>query len=377
MRKTKKHLKCKTKNNRKSPLMTVKDFAKLLAGGKFDLLGKINKLSKMQIGLFYLIIFILGRVLLLYNPIPFGLIHQVVLTIISFIVISSLKYAYKITSEINAAVKGEIFDDNKKGHATKTLSAFVDQMIEMQKSAWWLVIVLVPPIRFIRKNLYLGFIEKNPAGYYAIIFAATTYYLALLGYTQILIALVQFYKISNDKDDCIPLIVPRDLIEPPKWLLLWNALFQKILHRFFIVGTLFTFEYILLMPRNIISIDKNKFHCNARDTNAFLFSWGTIAVFIIVAFPLISFIINKMKKQAIKNFSKKINREYGTFLCGKVDTYSPLDLWACKQLIKDIGKYDDFLITTFSIIPVASTFISLLLNIIKLYESVLLPLLRI
>ena len=84
-----------------------------------------------------------------------------------------------------------------------------------------------------------------------------------------------------------------------------------------------------------------------------------------------------MKKQAIKNFSKKINREYGTFLCGKVDTYSPLDLWACKQLIKDIGKYDDFLITTFSIIPVASTFISLLLNIIKLYESVLLPLLRI
>lgn len=239
-------------------LQKLMNFIKLLAYAKFDFLGGINKLTHIEIGIFYLITFFVGRILLFYNPIPFDLVHQIVLTVISYIVLYSLKYAYNMTEKIRSAGLGLVYCNGKNDCTARTLTIFIDQMIHMQQSIWWPIIMLLPPINFIRKNLYLGFVEKNPAGYYAVIFAATTYYLALLGYIQILIAMIQFRKISHDTDECIPLDFPHDTVTPPQWLTLWNDLFQKIMRRFFVVGTLFTLEYVLLMPKGIITIDKTK-----------------------------------------------------------------------------------------------------------------------
>lgn len=363
-----------------SKLVTKKlvKFIKQLISAKFNLLKIINKLSDIQIFVFYTIIFIIGRVLLLFNPIPFDLIHQIVLTIISIIVLYSLKYAYNMTEEIKKTSSGIVYNNKENNCTAKTLKTFVDQMIMMQQSVWLPIIALFPPLGFIRKNIYLGFVEKNPAGYYAIIFAAITYYLALLGYAQIVIALIQFYKISHNIGECIPLDFPHDTITPPKWFLLWNELFQKIMHRFFVVGTLFTLEYVLLMPKDIVKIDANKhFVFNVRDINSFLISWGTIFLFIIVAFPLISYTINTLKKLLIKNLKKKINHEYEILLGNNISAYSPLDMWAYKQLIDSVSKYHDYFNVSHSIIPIASTLVSFLLNAIKLFESVLLPLLHI
>lgn len=288
-----------------------------------------------------------------------------------------MKYAYNMTEKIRSAGLGLVYSNGKIDCTARTLTIFVDQMIHMQQSIWWPIIMLLPPINFIRKNLYLGFVEKNPAGYYAVIFAATTYYLALLGYIQILIAMVQFRKISHDTDGCIPLDFPHDTVTPPQWLALWNELFQKIVRRFFVVGTLFTLEYVLLMPKGIITIDKNKkFIFNVNDVNSFLSSWATIVVFIIIAFPLISYAINSMIILSIKNLGKKLNREYEVTLGSKLSTYSPLDIWAYKQLVENSYTYSNYFKTTRNVIPVVSTLISFLLNVFKLYESVLLPLLK-
>lgn len=362
-------------------ILLVQKFVKTIKRiihAKYDLLGKINKLSGIKICIFYVIIFVIGRILLFFNPISFGLIHQIVLTTISYIVIYSLKFAYNMTEKIRKASSGLVYGNRGKDCTGKTLKTFVDQMVNMQQSIWWLIIMLFPPLKFIRKNIYLGFIEKNPAGYYAVIFAATVYYLALLGYAQILIALMQFRKISHDTDECIPLDFPHDTVAPPQWFTLWNELFQKVIYRFFLVGTLFTLEYVLLMPKGIVTIDKNKkFTFNVHDVNSFLFSWGTIVVFIIIAFPLISYMIYSMKILTIKNLAKKISREYEILLGSKLPTYSPLDIWAYKQLIENANKYSNYFKTTRSLLPIVSTLISLMLNIIKLYESVLLPLLHI
>lgn len=344
---------------------------------KCNWLGKINALSDSKLWGFYIMAFILGRILLFFNPIPYDLVHQIVLTIISLITIYSLKYVYKTTEKIKDASAGFASNTKENNCTSKTLKTFVDQMINMQQSIWWPIIMIFPPLGFIRKNLYLGFIEKNPAGYYAVIFAASTYYLALLGYVQIISALIQFYKISHDEGDCIPLDFPHDTVTPPEWLSLWNELFQKIVRRFFLVGTLFTLEYVLLMPKGVVTIDNKKFVFNVPDVRSFLLSWGTIFVFIIIAFPIIAHIINRMKFLLIKNLGKKINQEYKLLLDSKLSTYSPLDIWAYRQLIETSGKYSTYFNKTKCIIPIVSTLLSFLLNVIKLYESVLSTLLNI
>lgn len=352
-------------------LPRIKNFIKRIIHVKINWLKKIENLSYKKIICFYFILFCLGRFLLFFNPIRFDLIHQILLTIISFLTVYSLKYAYTQSNKIQKVCAGLVSKQKENNCTSSTLKMLADQMINMQQSVWWLIITLLPPLNFIRKNIYLGFIEKTPSGYYAVIFAASTYYLALLGYVQIGIALVQFYKISHDKGGCIPIDFPHDIATPPEWLSLWSQAFQKIVKIFFVVGTLFTLEYILLIPKNVVTIKEKRFTFNVCDINSFLLSWGTIFVFIIIAMPIINLSINKMKVLAIHNLKKKINREYEMLFENKLSVSSPLDLWAYKQLIDNSGKYSNYIHTKQSIIPIASTLLSLTLNGIKLYESVL------
>lgn len=345
---------------------------KKLLNIKVHWLKKIKDISYKKIILIYFIFFCIGRIFLFFYPIRYDWIHQIVLTVISFIALYSLRYAYDMTQKVRKASSGLIYNNRIKIYKSSTMYMIIERMIDVQDSVWWLIIMLFPIIGFIRKNLYLGFVEKNLAGYYAIFFGASTYYIALLGYSQILIALIYFRRIACDENNCISIDYPSDMINPPEWLSLWNQLFQKIIKLFFIVGTLFTFEYVLLMPPNIVTIKDNTFIFNVKDVNKFVSSWLTIFVWIIIAFPIISLIITNMQKLLIKNLNAKLNHEHSLLLNINKSNSTILDLWIYKQLISTPIKYDNYFQAYKKIIPIASTIISLLLNIMKLYESVIL-----
>lgn len=352
-------------------VQSIKIAVPKLLYAKVHWLEKIKGVSYKSIIIFYFLFFCIGRIFLFSNPIRYDWIHQVVLTIISFIVIYSLRYAYDMTQEIRTASLGLIYKNRTAIYKSPTMYSIIGQMIDMQNSVWWLIIMLYPAIGFIKKNLYLGFVERNPAGYYAVFFGASTFYIALLGYSQILIALIYFGKISIDEGNCIPVDYPSDMIEPPKWLSLWNQLFQKITRLFFITGTLFTLEYTLLMPPNIVTIKDKHFIFNVHDVNKFISSWLTIFIWIIIAFPIISIAISYMQRLLVKNLSKKINHEHTLLFQRNMSNNSVFEVWIYKQLVEAPIKYNNYFQTYKKIIPVASTIISLLLNIAKLYESII------
>lgn len=355
----------------------IKITASKLLCAKIPWLEKIKDVSYKNIIIFYLIFFCIGRICLLFNPIRYDWIHQIVLTIISFIVIYSLRYAYDMTQKIKTASLGLIYKNRTAIYKSQTMHSIIEEMIDMQNSAWWLIIMLYPAIGFIKKNLYLGFVERNPAGYYAVVFGASTFYIALLGYSQILVALIYFGKIALDKGSCIPVDYPNDMIVPPEWFSLWNQLFQKIVRLFFVTGTLFTLEYTLLMPPNIVTLKEKHFIFNVHDVNKFILSWLTIFIWIIIAFPIISVVISGMQKALVKNLGKKINYEHTLLFQQNISKSSVLDVWLYKQLAEAPIKYNNYFHTYKKIIPVASTVISLLLNIAKLYESIIPKLLSI
>ena len=306
----------------------LKNISSIIFYAKFDWLERINAIEPKKILLFYILLFFFGRYVLYFNPIQFDLIHQVLLTVISFMCIFSLKYAYRMTSKLKDASSGLIYANRSTNCTTKTIKMFVDQMINLQQSIWGPIIMIFPAIKFIKKNIYLEFVQKNPAGYYAVILGAGTYYIALLGYIQIAIAIIQFYKIAKDEGDCIPLDFPSDAISPPEWLSLWNQLFQKIIKVFFCVGTLFTLEYVMLMPRDIVKIDNGNYTFNVCDVKSFIISWAIIFIFIIVAFPIIAITIKKLQILLVKNLSKKINYEYEVLFFNELTNSSALNIWA-------------------------------------------------
>lgn len=345
-----------------------------LVHAKLDWLRIINDISYTEFIIFYLVWFCIGRIFLIIESIRFSLLHQIFLTIISFLIIYSFKFAYKITEKIKTISIGLI--NTPSDINQNSMKDHVDQMVNLQGSIWWLIIMLYPPFNFAKKIFYLGFVERNLAGYYAVIFAASAYYIALLGYVQIGISLFTFYKISCNAGNCIPLDFPSDVLSPPEWLTLWKNLFDKIVKLFFIVGALFTLEYILLMPQNVVTIENGVFAFNVRDPNAFISSWGTIVIFIIIALPLIAESIKHMMKILLKNLNKKINREYELLFPRELTADSALNFWVYKQLTESPIEYKKYFYATHSIIPIISTIVSLILNIVKLYESILPQLLQ-
>lgn len=358
----------------------VKSFAMMKKGilrlihAKLEWLKIINDINYTKFFVIYLILFCIGRILLIFDFIRFSLLHQIILTIISFLGVYSFKFAYKMTEKIKTISVG--LTNTSSDINQRSMKDHIKQMVNLQNSIWWLIIMLYPPINFAKKVFYLGFIERNPAGYYAVIFAASTYYIALLGYVQIGIALLTFYKIACNKGNCIPVDFPSDAVSPPEWLILWKQLFDTIVKLFFVVGTLFTTEYILLMPQNVVTIKNRDFSFNVCDPSAFIRSWITIGVFIIIAFPLIANSIKHMMKTLIKNLNKKISHEYKLLLPRELTANSALNLWAYKQLSESSIEYKKYFYTTKSIVPIISTIISLTLNVIKLYESILPQLLQ-
>lgn len=338
---------------------------------KVQWLEKIRNITYAKFCIFYFIFFCIGRLLLFSNPIKYDWIHQIVLTAITFIMIYSLKYIDKMTKKIKAASIGLTYKNRKDIDRSPTMHIIVMQMMNMQNSVWWLIIMVFPAIGFIRKNLLLGFVEKNPAGYYAVFFGAQTFYIALLGYSQILVALFYFLQIAYDRGSCIPVDYPSDLVNPPEWYILWNQLFQKIVRLFFVVGTLFTLEYVLLMPSDVVTYRDGMFIFNVSDTRTFLSSWLTIFICIIVAFPAIYIVISRTQKTLLNNLNKKINYEHTILLQKNASNNSVLDLWIYRQLMETPIKYNDYNHAYQKVIPVASTIISLLLNVFKLYESIL------
>ena len=173
----------------------------------------------------------------------------------------------------------------------------------------------------------------------------------------------------------IPLDFPSDAISPPEWLSLWNQLFQRIVKVFFCVGTLFTLEYVMLMPKDIVTIVNKTYTFNVCDVKAFVISWSTIFIFIIIGFPIISVLIRTLQKILIKNLSKKIKKEYKLLFSNNWlnNNSSALNIWVYKQLLETTAQYKSYIPTSKNIIPIVSTIISFSLNMVKFYESILLP----
>lgn len=78
-----------------------------------------------------------------------------------------------------------------------------------------------------------------------------------------------------------------------------------------------------------------------------------------------------MQRLLVKNLSKKINHEHTLLFQRNMSNNSVFEVWIYKQLVEAPIKYNNYFQTYKKIIPVASTIISLLLNIAKLYESII------
>lgn len=312
--------------------------------------------------LLYILFFVIGRLIALKEDFARSLIHQIDLTIISLIGIYMLQELHNIVTDTR---------DTMLGICTY-ISEPLNKLNNYRLSPFNLFVPIFPVISFVNKIIKLNFVPLSITGFYAIFMAASTFYVALVCYWQLILSTITIYKLTCIEYDNLPFKFPKDLFEVPKWINNLANIYKKTQFSFFTVGTLFTAEYIMLMPSDISIIDSNrKFNKNL--PFELWSTWIIIFVFIIFAFPIFWILLKKLFIKLARNLNKKVIQQLSMFNSGSIDDVT--SVWSYYQLINSAIKFEDKLFPKYNIYPLIATSVSFILNLIKLYELIELPLL--
>lgn len=312
--------------------------------------------------LLYIAFFVIGRLIALKEDFTWSLIHQIDLTIISLICLYMLHDLHIIVTDTR---------DSMLGICTY-ISEPLNKLNNYRLSPLNLFVPIFPVISFINKIIKLNFVPLSITGFYAIFMAASAFYIALISYWQLILSMITIYKLTCIEYVNLPFTFPSDLFEVPKWIKNLANIYKKTQFSFFTVGTLFTAEYMMLMPSNISIIDSNrKFNKNL--PYELWSTWIIIFVFIIFAFPIFWILLKKLFIKLARHLNKKVIQQISMLNDGSIDDVT--SIWSYYQLINNAIKFEDKLFPKYNIYPLVATSVSFILNLAKLYELIKLPLL--
>ncbi len=311
--------------------------------------------------LLYAILFGVGRLVALREDFEYSLIHQIDLTIISLICLYMLQYLHKIVSDTRGLMLG----------ICPNISELLSKLNKNRVSPLNLFLPVLPVALFSNKIIKLNYVPMSTTGLYAIFMAASTFYIALVCYWQLILSTKTIYSLSHIDYNDLPFAYPNDLFEIPDWLTNLTNIYKKAQFSFFTVGILFTAEYIMLMPDNIEIIDSNG-NLNLNLSFDFWSTWIVIFIFIIIAFPIFWILLKKLYIILATNLNKKALQ--GLSLLTFLSADNVTSLWSYYQVQNNVIKYENRLFPKHNFYPFIATSVSFILNLTKLFELLKLPL---
>lgn len=325
------------------------------------ILIKVYEVKFHYIVLLYLMLFLIGRLIALKEDFKYSLIHQIDLIIISLIGLYMLQYLHNTVSSTRDLVLGVCPD----------ISELLGKLNKSRVSTLNLLLPLLPVISFSNKIVKLKYVPISITGFYAIFMAASAFYIALVCYWQLIISTKTIYYLARIDFNNLPFIYPNDLLEIPDWIKKLTDIYKRTQFSFFTVGTLFTAEYIMLMPDNIEIIDSNG-NLNINLSFDFWSTWIVIFVFIIIAFPIFWILLKKLYIRLAINLSKKASQQLALLTIDSAKDIT--SLWSYYQMQNNAIKYENKLFPKHNFYPLIATSVSFILNLIKLFELLNLPL---
>lgn len=310
---------------------------------------------------FLLILFLVGRLLANTEEFRYSFVHQINLSVISFICFKMLKRFHQLLNKI--------YQDNVG--INPCISNAAQRATQWQLSPINFIIPILPVYYFICSIYRMQYIPQTNIGLYAAFMASLAYYISLICYFQLLIAIVTIYKLTLIDSELFPFSYPRDVLETPSWICMIAETYQKGQYAFFTVGLLFTTEYILLIPSDIKILDSNG-KINFALSWDFWCTWIVIMVFIVIAFPVIWLCFRNLLTKLCAKLDDKAKSEIA-HIATKQKNPDILTVWSQYQLLTSAIVYKKRVFTSRSVYPALTTGLSFFLNIIKLLDVLGIP----
>ena len=308
-----------------------------------------------------LVIFIIGRIIAFKEEFRNSYIHQINLSIISLICFRMLKCFNQLLNKIYKENDG----------INVYISTIVKRAIRWQKSPINFFIPIFPVYSFINSIYNMQYIPNTVIGFYAALMASFAYFISLICYFHLLIAICTIYKLTRLDIDKFSFSFPNDIMETPEWIRLIAIIYNKGQYAFFTVGVLFTTEYILLIPQDVNVLDSSG-RINFSLSMDFWSTWIIIVIFIIIAFPVIWLCFRALLTKLCKKIDKKAKQELA-LIASMQNKTDILTIWSQYQLITNAVLYEKKIFKEKNAYPFLATGLSFFLNIIKLLDILGIP----
>ena len=326
------------------------------------ILFKVYTIKFRYIILLYTMFFLIGRLIALREDFEYSFIHQIDLTIISLIGIYMLQYLHETISNTRNLMLG----------VCPCISELLGKLNKNRLSALNIFLPILPVVSFSIKMIKMNYVPISITGFYAIFMAASAFYIALVCYWQLILSTKTIYNLTRIEYIDLPFVYPNDLFEIPNWIKKLTDIYKKAQFSFFTVGILFTAEYIMLMPDGIEVIDSNGI-LNQNLSIDFWSTWIAIFIFIIIAFPVFLILLKKLYIILAVNLNKKAVQQL-SLLTIEQPVNDVTSLWSYYQIQNNAIKFENRIFPKRNFYPLIATSVSFILNLIKLYELLKLPL---
>lgn len=323
----------------------------------------IKRLKVKDYVFFAAIVLVLGSIIRFFFFYPNYLFYQVMLTsIIIVTVIYSKKFWYDFQN-----LRGKIATDPK-------LHVLYSKAERAQYSPYILLGTLLFTGVYVSIMFILGYLEFNIVGIYALILILITCLTGTLAYGQYIVLLVYIFRLSGTKVSVYNYYFPAHT----EWLKELAKITRMVSNVFFVLGTMYTCIWMVLIPKGTIKIILTngklggfKLLLTSNSNTLFAVSWIGIFLLFIVAFPLLHILQRKLIKMITKRMKENTMGELqlllnSTINLGKNNIEGHMKYFS---LIKEVGATPDYPLETKSYLPIVMSLASLLIQLIKIGES--------
>lgn len=339
----------------KIKVMKRQRFKKFLLNINKFVINRISENTYKEILVTYVLLFLLGRVISLYQDMELSIIHQLNLTIISIVELNILKEFYLAIAQLLDELHGR----NQK------MYSIIKKLSNRIYSIYNISIPIIFCSIFAWVIMFLEYLPSNLMGYFGLFMATSSFFFALIAYYALVCTLHFFYVLSKLPYKELFNVHPNDTIRIPNWLKIIIDLFFKAKTSVFTVGLLYTIEYLLLVPSSSMEFVPT-LKINSEYPIIFLYNWVVIAVFVIIACPIMMALFKKVLCKIIQN-AKQNAVDYIDLIWNQT-VLDMKGILSYQQTIQHLSSTGMYHMPNKNIYPIITTSLAFVLNMLKLLE---------
>lgn len=226
----------------------------------------------------------------------FFTLHQVLLiSATTMLVYAMKKYFISIDQLDVASEMGAL----KKVPEVQAL--YKNRLLPLQRTYWVFLVAVCITTFFFTCIVLLEYIQLDIIGVYAIYIGGTSVLIGVYGYMQYLFFLWFLYRIGKNvqfKEYAYNYYSPAKT----EWIIQLAKISQRLRNYFLIIGLIYSVEYYILVPTDILQVQDNIVTMSTPNNIAFIVSWVALFILVIIAFP----VLNHVQYVLVVNIVEKL-----------------------------------------------------------------------